>query len=675
MDLIAQQAKRAPDRPALQSDTDTISYSALWLAVEQMAKLIEAADPGDRPVGIDVPNGIDWVVADLALLIMGRVAVPIPSFYSRDQAHAALADAGASLVIDAIDICRLAHEPVALPPGTAKVSYTSGSTGAPKGICLSEGNLAATALAVIDRLGQGNAGLHLPILPLGVLLENVAGLYASLIAGGTYLVEDLSQIGLRDPFRPDFAAIAQAIAVREATSLILVPELLRGLTGYLRVSGERLGSLTLVAVGGATIPVELLKSAAAVGLPVVQGYGLTEFGSVVALETPGELDRGSVGTPLNHVEVTIAEDGEIILHGSAHLGSVGHPRGNTSLATGDLGRLDPQGRLWVTGRKSNLIITAFGRNISPEWLEADLTANPQVAQAMIYGDGEPSLSALIVPSTATTDPSPALTALNDRLPPYARIEHWELARPFLPRDGTATANGRPLRAAILARQQALPFFDRLVFATAAARGRMLSIPQLSAGLRGEISLPTYLAYLAQAYHHVSHTVPLMQAARARLSDRPQLVAALDDYIKEETGHEQWILDDIKAAGGDTGKAAADGPSPATAAMVDHAYRTIEQGNPAAFFGMVFVLESTSIALAQQGADAVRTALGLPPEAFRYLVSHGALDQDHLRFFEQLVNRLDDPADAQAILQMANDVFDLFGGIFATIPMEQPHAVT
>jgi heme oxygenase len=160
----------------------------------------------------------------------------------------------------------------------------------------------------------------------------------------------------------------------------------------------------------------------------------------------------------------------------------------------------------------------------------------------------------------------------------------------------------------------------------------------------------------------------MEAARARLTDNALLVEALDDYIEEETGHEAWILDDIDAAGGDGGDVAVSDPDPATARMVQHAYSTIRAGNPAAFFGMVYVLEGTSIAMATAGADAVRQTLGLPPEAFRYLTSHGALDQDHMLFFERLMNRIEDADDQQAIIDMARDMFGLFGGVFSSIEL-------
>ncbi|MBU4135892.1 MAG: iron-containing redox enzyme family protein, partial [Alphaproteobacteria bacterium] len=141
----------------------------------------------------------------------------------------------------------------------------------------------------------------------------------------------------------------------------------------------------------------------------------------------------------------------------------------------------------------------------------------------------------------------------------------------------------------------MSFFDTLVASTAAERAAFAAIPQIRDGVAGRISRDAYVAYLGQAYHHVSQTVPLMQAARARLGDDQAVYrSALDDYIAEETGHEQWILNDIRAAGGDPVQAVADGPNAATELMVAYAYDTIQRVNPMAFFGMVYVLEGTSI---------------------------------------------------------------------------------
>lgn len=220
----------------------------------------------------------------------------------------------------------------------------------------------------------------------------------------------------------------------------------------------------------------------------------------------------------------------------------------------------------------------------------------------------------------------------------------------------------------------MSFFNELVAATAAERAAFAATPQIRDGLAGRISRDTYVAYLAQAYHHVSHTVPLMQAARARLgAGRDAFVAALDDYIEEETGHEKWILNDIRAAGGDPDRAVRDGPNAATETMVAFAYDFINRVNPMGFFGMVYVLEGTSIQLASVGAEAVRNSLGLPPAAFSYLVSHGALDQDHIRFLQRLLDDVGDPDDRAAIVHMARRMFGLFGAVFASIPHAAPQA--
>ena len=219
----------------------------------------------------------------------------------------------------------------------------------------------------------------------------------------------------------------------------------------------------------------------------------------------------------------------------------------------------------------------------------------------------------------------------------------------------------------------MTFFDRLEAETLSARARFAQTPQLQAGLAGNISRSTYIAYLTQAYHHVRHTVPLLQETLARVLDRPDITAALQDYIEEESGHEHWILEDISEAGGDAAAAASCLPNPATQAMVDHAYKVVRDGNPIGFFGMVYVLEGTSVALATQGAPNVAQKLGLPPHAFTYLTSHGALDQEHMKGLAALLNDLDDPADQKAVIDMANAMFDLFGGVFASIPLETDRA--
>jgi hypothetical protein len=527
---------------------------------------------------------------------------------------------------------------------------------------------------VVRAVGSEHAGRHLALLPPGILLETVAGFFATMLAGGTYVCPPQALCGMGDPFRPDFGLMARRIAEWRITSLILVPELLAGLLNALEESGERLPRLTLVAVGGARVPPALIARARRFGLPVRQGYGLTECGSVVSLEDDSCSEPGSVGFPLDRVKVHIAADGEIMLDAPVALGTLGGDVPGRPFATGDIGRLDREGRLWIDGRKSNLIVTGHGRNISPEWVEEALLAQSAIAQAFVYGDGLPFPQALIVPGSPTADLAAAVDDANAVLPRYARIAAWREVAHFTPQNGRLTGNGRLRRQAIEAAYLPEPaFFTALEDATVRERLSFLAIPQVRAGLAGTISRETYVAYLTQAYHHVSHTVPLMREARARLAHRPNLITALDEYIAEETGHEEWILADIAAAGGDARFARRSSPHRATQAMIDHAYSRIRETNPVSFFGMVYVLESVSVALATRGAGAVAERLGLPPEAFTYLTSHGSLDQSHMRFFEALVNGFEDEADNAAVRDMAREIFALFGGMFAAIEMEPADA--
>lgn len=211
-------------------------------------------------------------------------------------------------------------------------------------------------------------------------------------------------------------------------------------------------------------------------------------------------------------------------------------------------------------------------------------------------------------------------------------------------------------------------YHRLVAETEAARREFLGIPILQRALQGRVTREEYRAFLGQAYHHVRHTVPLLMGCGYRLPDRLNwLRRALGEYVEEEVGHEEWILDDITAAGGDAEAARAARPLPATELMVAYAYDTIQRGNPVGMFGMVFVLENTSAALASHAADAIQGSLGLPKGAFRYLTSHGSLDQEHMRFFQSLVNRFDDPCDVDALLHCAGMFYRLYGDVFHSIP--------
>lgn len=649
-----------------------LAYASLPQKVDNLAAGL-AAEVGGGPVALQGDHAAEEALLELAMLESGIPVLSLPAFFTAAQRQHAIEASGTTRILSGANASGLCSpsRPVALPTGTARITFTSGSTGNPKGVCLSEDHLLAVAEEVVRAVGSEHAGRHLALLPPGILLETVAGFFATMLAGGTYVCPPQALAGMADAFRPDFALMARRIGEWRITSLILVPELLAGLVATLEVSGERLPLLTLVAVGGARTSPALITRARALGLPVRQGYGLTECGSVVSLETDTNGEPGSAGRPLGHVTASIAADGEMIIDGPHCLGVLGGDPPQAPLATGDIGRIDDEGRLWIEGRKSNVIVTSHGRNISPEWIEEVLLGRPEVAQAFVYGDGRPFPEALLVPSAPGSDLAAAVASVNAGLPAYARIATWREVAHFTPDNGRMTGNGRLKRAAIEAAYLPEPtFFTALEDATVRERLAFLSVPQVRAGLAGTISRETYIDYLTQAYHHVRHTVPLMHDARARLGHRPELVAALDEYIAEETGHEEWILNDIGAAGGDAAAARHSRPRAATQTMVDHAYARIREENAASFFGMVYVLESVSVALATRGAGAVAERLGLPSEAFSYLNSHGALDQSHMHFFEDLVNGFADDGDKLAVRGMAREIFGLFGAMFASIELER-----
>ena len=215
----------------------------------------------------------------------------------------------------------------------------------------------------------------------------------------------------------------------------------------------------------------------------------------------------------------------------------------------------------------------------------------------------------------------------------------------------------------------MSFYQELIAATAAEREYLLAAPAIQACQRGEVTLPRYIAFLTEAYYHVRQTVPLLMACGSRLTERHRwLQDAITEYIEEERGHDRWILNDIAACGGDRDAVAAGEPNFHTEMMVSYAWDSVMRGNPASFFGMVLVLEGTSVNLATPMAQLIRQRLQLPEQAMSYLTSHGSLDQEHIQFFAKLMDQLSDPVDQQAVIHMARRMYRLYGDMFRSLPM-------
>ena len=450
-----------------------------WLAAD-LAAAVQAAAVAlqqTRVLATVLDNSPAFLALDEAAAAQACVHVPLPPFFTLAQLRGAVAAAGAdTLLVEPaaaavwpelawapqqvagrpLLAARTGLAPVALPAGTAKITFTSGTTGTPKGVCLGRAALDAVTEALVQTLAPLGIERHLNALPFAVLLENIAGLMAPHRQGATLLMPPLAALGLTGSSGFDPAVFDAAVRALQPHSLILLPQMLRAWCAFLARSGQRApAGLKLVAVGGAAVGAPLVQVAWQLGFPVCEGYGLSEAGSVQTLNLPGAQRAGSVGRPLPHAQVRVAADGELLVAGSLFSGYLGDPSPvPVWWPSGDLGQVDADGFVHIAGRKKHVLITAFGRNVSPEWVETALRSEGAVLQAVVLGDGAPALGAVLWP-TATDLDDAALQAAVDRtnagLPDYARVRHWLRARaPFDARSGMATANGRPQRAAVAA---------------------------------------------------------------------------------------------------------------------------------------------------------------------------------------------------------------------------------
>ena len=213
----------------------------------------------------------------------------------------------------------------------------------------------------------------------------------------------------------------------------------------------------------------------------------------------------------------------------------------------------------------------------------------------------------------------------------------------------------------------MAFYQQLQDQTEQARNAMLSSVVIEQSAQGNVTRDMYIAFLSQAFYHVSHTVPLLMSAGSRLpAEKEWLRAALAEYIEEEYGHHEWILNDIRACGGDAEAVRNGAPGRAIELMLAYLYYRIERVNPLCIFGMVHVLEGTSVNIATPIAESLQHALKLSEEATTYLRSHGALDLEHLKFFASLMDKVTDAHDQQDIVHTANVVYALYGDMLRAL---------
>ena len=473
LSALHRHARRTPDHVAIEGPGGALRYAELISAIEQFATLLRVR--GARCIGLYADNSPAWAVLDLAAVAARILCVPLPAFHTGDQTARILDHAGVdvilsdrperfpafaggeSLRIGGRRIMWLARDAdAAIPDGVAKLTYTSGTTGEPKGVMLSQATIESVARSLVSVARLGTADRHLALLPYAVLLENVAGLYAPLFAGATVVAAGLREVGMHGATEIDGARLVTALRRHRASTAITAPQSLKALVAARAAGAPRPSRLRFVAVGGAPLAAALIDQAEALGVPLHEGYGLSECASVVTLNGVAGNRPGSVGRALPHAGVRIADDGEIEVRGSLCHGYLHEARPATARgwwATGDLGHLDDDGYLYLDGRRKNLFVTAFGRNVAPEWIEGELTRHPAIVQAAVFGEARPWNLAVLLPAAGHGPEAlpAAVAAANRRLPDYARIRAWlAVDTPFSPANGLLTGTGRPRRGAIYA---------------------------------------------------------------------------------------------------------------------------------------------------------------------------------------------------------------------------------
>ena len=466
---LQQHALERPSQLALRGDSKHFDYRQLWIEVEQLQALLRTQD--GKVFALVMENSPEAVLWDLAALFAGLPCVTLPPFFTSAQRAHCFAQSQVDIAVadehmaadmqlagfrqDGLFWRREQAHDSRIPVGTAKITYTSGTIGTPKGVCLSAAALMRVAQALERASRPAAPERYLAVLPLAVLLENL-GIYAALLAGAEVTAIPQLQMGINGATGVDWPRLLGTLAISGAQSVILVPQLLLGLVTAIERKLIGVEQFRFVAVGGARVTAELLERAAKVNLPVYQGYGLSECASVVCLNRPEHNRPGSVGRALPHVTVRLGDDGEVLVRGSALLGYLGdEPFAEQWLHTGDIGEFDADGYLFLKGRKKHQFITSFGRNVNPDWVEAELTQRGTIGQAFVHGEGLSHNLALLWPLDPTcSDEILAATVAqaNANLPDYAQVHAWQrLPEPFTPANDLLTSNGRLRREAILSR--------------------------------------------------------------------------------------------------------------------------------------------------------------------------------------------------------------------------------
>jgi long-chain acyl-CoA synthetase len=531
-------ARLAPNEPAIVSKQGAEWQSVGWQDYYDWSQacayaLVEAGlSPNDR-VGLLSENRREWLIADIAIMTAGFVSVPLHSTLPPEQIQVQLRDSGARwlfcsnaaqlskitqirgslpdlagvTLFDPADgsgspvladwIARFLGQPSAelkwrqsqLGPDTlATIVYTSGSTGKPRGVMLTHGNILCTAHALDAVFPSEPGAAVLGWLPLSHIVARSVDHFMSLLNGATTWIAESP-----DKLVPNLMEV-------KPTHLSGVPRIYEKVLAALSAYGVAERNARLRAIfgprlkwvtsGSAPLSPLVAEAFEQAGLPIVQGYGLTETSGVLTCNRPHDNKPGTVGQALPGLEIAIAPDGEILARGAnITAGYWNDPLATEQtlrdgwLHTGDLGELDHSGVLTLKGRKKDLLLLSTGKKVVPTEVESLLAAEPCIEQAVLYGEGRSYLTALVVPSPeirgqlahgtngsaeyadgVVLDMARRIGEVQRGLPPELQVKRFLMLRnAFSLEDGNLTVTMKPRRdliftqyAASLDRLYALP---------------------------------------------------------------------------------------------------------------------------------------------------------------------------------------------------------------------------
>ena len=406
-------AARYPDKPAIIDGETALTYREYAGAALSVAAALGARNAPER-VALLMPTSAPFAIAFFGIILSGRTPVPLNFFLAGEELAFIVADCGARLVIasrffekqaEGIGAEAVLAEdflPEALKSAPAKaaaanhfavIPYTSGTTGRPKGVLLSHGNILANVFACAEHFNFTSEHVILGMLPFFHTFALTTTLVVPAAVGATAVLLP----------RFEGSAAIRAVTRHKVTAIMAVPSMYRALARTLERADADMSRVRLPISGGEPLPEEVFETyQSRFGVTIYEGYGMTETSPVIAGNTPGASRPLTVGRPLPGVEVRVVNDqgqdagvnadGEIWVRGESVMeGYLNLPdetesaiTGNAFFRTGDIGRFDPDGFLKITGRKKEMMISA-GENIFPREIEIVLARHEAVAEAAVIG--------------------------------------------------------------------------------------------------------------------------------------------------------------------------------------------------------------------------------------------------------------------------------------------------